>query len=126
MLGAIMAGFLRVAGGIIVASALLFLGVAVLAGGAGLFFLLGTVFPSVLAGVMVSAFGAMLEELQQIRASSAKQISLLHDLVVRTDPVTSAPSAATPHPTMMACPDCKSLQRADAVTCSNCGFRLNR
>jgi len=120
-----MAGFLRVAGGIIVASSFLFLAVAVLAGGATVIFLLGTVFPSILAGVMVSAFGAMLEELQQIRASSAKQISLLQDFVVRIGPAApEAPSSS--QPSMMACPDCKSLQRADAATCSHCGFRLNR
>ncbi|WP_425375847.1 zinc ribbon domain-containing protein [Rhizobium leguminosarum] len=27
---------------------------------------------------------------------------------------------------MTTCPDCKSLQRPDATTCSHCGLRLSR
>ncbi|TBE54500.1 zinc ribbon domain-containing protein [Rhizobium leguminosarum] len=122
-----MAGFLRIAGGFIVASSLLFLCVSLLAGGAGLFFLLETVFSSVLAGVMVSAFGAILAELEQIRSSSARQISVLEDLVARSPIATAAQYAVSPSQTSMTtCPDCKSLQRPDATTCSHCGLRLSR
>ncbi|PWI54803.1 hypothetical protein B5K03_08770 [Rhizobium phaseoli] len=122
-----MAGFLRVAGGIIVAASLLFFVVLAITTPGGFLLALSMAFPSVVAGVMVAAFGSMLDELQSIRAASKKQVSLLEDLLLQGRQTNSGkPSLASLMPSKIECPDCKNLERPDAATCSRCGLRLNR
>lgn len=82
-----------------------------------LFYILPWAVPSVIGGVVLAAFGSMLEQLKAIRAATEFQADRIRAAELRS--VTPTKSELPSH--MKTCPQCKNAVRSDANVCSYCG-----